>query len=139
MKNEGGYDPDKNHWSYFMQYLNLLADICVQRNMDPLRYIEKNLQLKTLVAFLHEATVKKNLLFQPFIRLVHHAFVETSSYEEINRITKVKQWDLLGDFNIPKAKNSIPEDLRKTMDLIFNYIRRINRLPFSSKKTPEDS
>jgi hypothetical protein len=45
----------------------------------------------------------------------------------------------LGDFNIPKAKNSIPEDLRKTMDLIFNYIRRINRLPFSSKKTPEDS
>ena len=135
MKNEGGYDPDKNHWSYFMQYLNLLADICVQRNKIPLEYIKKSLQLKTLVAFLHEATVKKNLLFQPFIRLVHHAFVETSSYEEINRITKVKEWDLLGDFNIPKAKNSIPEDLRKTMDLIFNYIRRINRLPFSGKKT----
>ena len=32
MKEEGDYNPDKNHWSYFMQYLNLLADICVQRN-----------------------------------------------------------------------------------------------------------
>lgn len=39
MKSEGGYDPEKNHWSYFMQYLNLLADICVQRNNSPLSYI----------------------------------------------------------------------------------------------------
>jgi hypothetical protein len=53
MKGEGGYDPEKNHWSYFMQYLNLLADICVQRNNSPLSYIEKKLSLKTLVAFLH--------------------------------------------------------------------------------------
>lgn len=75
MKSEGGYNPDKNHWSYFMQYLNLLADLCVQRNPVPLNYINRNLPLKTLVAFLHETTVKKNLLFQPFIRLVHHAFV----------------------------------------------------------------
>lgn len=81
MKSEGGYNPDKNHWAYFMQYLNLLADLCVQRNPIPLKYINQNLPLKTLVAFLHEATVKRNLLFQPFIRLVHHAFVETSDYE----------------------------------------------------------
>ena len=58
-----------------MQYLNLLADLCVQRNPYPLVYVQENLPLKTLVAFLHETTVKKNLLFQPFIRLVHHAFV----------------------------------------------------------------
>jgi inositol 1,4,5-triphosphate receptor type 1/inositol 1,4,5-triphosphate receptor type 3 len=63
-----------------MQYLNLLADVCVQRNKSPLEYIKQSLPLKTLVAFLHESTVKKNLLFQPFIRLVHHAFVETSDY-----------------------------------------------------------
>lgn len=80
MKSEGGYDPDKNHWSYFMQYLNLLADICVKKNNSPLSHLKKNLPIKTLVAFLHESTVKKNLLFQPFIRLVHHAFVETSDY-----------------------------------------------------------
>lgn len=108
MKNEGGYDPDKNHWSYFMQYLNLLADVCVKRNESPLEYIKKSLPLKTLVAFLHESTVKKNLLFQPFIRLVHHAFVENSNYEEINRITKVKEWNELGNFNIPNAKSRIP-------------------------------
>lgn len=53
MRNEGGYDPDKNHWSYFMQYLNLLADVCVKRNESPLEYIKKSLPLKTLVAFLH--------------------------------------------------------------------------------------
>lgn len=94
-----------------MQYLNLLADICVQRNMAPLAYIIKSLPLKTLVAFLHESTVKKNLLFQPFIRLVHHAFVETADYEEINRITKVKEWDGLGNFNIPKAKKPIPPEI----------------------------
>lgn len=49
--------------------------------------------MKRLVAFLHESTVKKNLLFQPFIRLVHHAYVETAAYEEISRITKVKDWN----------------------------------------------
>jgi hypothetical protein len=92
MKSEGGYNPDKNHWAYFMQYLNLLADLCVQRNTVPLPYINQNLPLKTLVAFLQETTVKRKLLFQPFIRLVHHAFVETSDYEEISRITKVKDW-----------------------------------------------
>lgn len=32
MRDEGDYNQDKNHWSYFMQYLNLLADVCVQRN-----------------------------------------------------------------------------------------------------------
>lgn len=53
MRNEGGYDPDKNHWSYFMQYLNLLADVCVQRNKSPLDYINLNLPIKRLVAFLH--------------------------------------------------------------------------------------
>jgi inositol 1,4,5-triphosphate receptor type 1/inositol 1,4,5-triphosphate receptor type 3 len=134
MRSEGGYDPDKNHWSYFMQYLNLLADICVQRNEKPLEYIKKSLPLKTLVAFLHENTVKKNLLFQPFIRLVHHAFVETSAYEEINRITKVKEWNELGNFKIPCAKNAIPADIKKTMGLIFDYIRRINKLPFERRR-----
>ena len=135
MKSEGGYNPDKNHWGYFMQYLNLLADLCVQRNTVPLLYINQNLPLKTLVAFLHEATVKKNLLFQPFIRLVHHAFVETSDYEEISRITKVKDWFELGHFDIPRAKKQpIPFDIRKTMTLILDYIRRINKLPFERKK-----
>lgn len=108
MKSEGGYNPDKNHWAYFMQYLNLLADLCVQRNPIPLSYIVSNLPLKTLVAFLYEATVKKNLLFQPFIRLVHHAFVENSDYEEISRITKVKDWTELGKLQIPRAKRPIP-------------------------------
>ena len=72
---EGVVDPEKGHWNYFLQYLNLLADVCVHRNATPLQYIMDNLPLKTLVAFLHEPTVKKKLLFQPFIRLVHHAFV----------------------------------------------------------------
>ena len=118
-----------------MQYLNLLADLCVQRNTVPLPYINRNLPLKTLVAFLHEATVKRNLLFQPFIRLVHHAFVETSDYEEISRITKVKDWFELGNFDIPKAKKQpIPSDIQKTMSLIFDYIRRINSKDFKDKK-----
>lgn len=83
---------------------------------------------------MHESTVKRNLLFQPFIRLVHHAFVETSDYEEISRITKVKYWLKLGDFNIPRAKKDISPDIKKTMTLIFDYIKRINRLPFEVKK-----
>jgi hypothetical protein len=66
---------EKGHWNYFLQYLNLLADVCVDRNSIALQYIIDNLPLKTLVAFLHDSTVKKKLLFQPFIRLVHHAFV----------------------------------------------------------------
>lgn len=139
MKNDGGYDPDKNHWTYFMRYLNLLADVCVQRNKIPLEYIEGSLQLSTLVAFLHQSTVKKNLLFQPFIRLVHHAYIETSKYEEINRITKVKDWNTLSNFDIPKAKafNNIPGEIRKTMSLIVDYISRINKLPFKKKNIVE--
>jgi hypothetical protein len=65
--------------------------------------------------------------------------VETSDYEEINRITKVKEWDGLGNFNIPKAKKPIPIDIKKTMTLIEDYIRRVNRLPFDRRKQAEDS
>lgn len=36
---DGVRDPSKGHWNYFMQYLNLLADVCVGRNSSPLRYI----------------------------------------------------------------------------------------------------
>lgn len=72
---EGGIDSSKGHWSYFFQYLNLLADICVHRNAPPLVYVQRKLPLKTLVAFLHDSIVKQKLLFQPFIRLVHHAYV----------------------------------------------------------------
>lgn len=45
---DGVLDPSKSHWKYFMQYLNLLADVCVGRNSSPLRYITENLPLKTL-------------------------------------------------------------------------------------------
>ena len=44
----GMIDPSKGHWNYFIQYLNLLADVCVSRNNTPLKYIENNLPLKTL-------------------------------------------------------------------------------------------
>lgn len=47
-QSDGVIDPSKGHWNYFMQYLNLLADVCVDRNNSPLDYISKNLPLKTL-------------------------------------------------------------------------------------------
>ena len=83
--------------------MNLLADVCVLRNSIPLTYIINNLPLKTLVYFLKEAVVRKRLLFQPFIRLVHHAFIENKKYEQMNRITKVKDWNKLNYFQIPKT------------------------------------
>jgi len=47
----------------------------------------------------------------------------------------VKDWYGLGNFAIPKAKKQpIPSDIQKTMTLIFDYIRRINRLPFQHKR-----
>ena len=36
---DGVLDPSKSHWNYFMQYLNLLADVCVGRNNAALGYI----------------------------------------------------------------------------------------------------
>lgn len=47
----------------------------------------------------------------------------------------MKDWFKLGDFNIPKAKNNIPPDIKKTMTLIFDYIKRINKLPFEMRRT----
>ena len=44
----GVIDPSKGHWNYFIQYLNLLADVCVARNSSPLKYINERLPLKTL-------------------------------------------------------------------------------------------
>jgi hypothetical protein len=40
----------------------------------------------------------------------------------------------LGNFNIPKAKNPISNDIQKTMILIMDYIRRVNKNPFTVKK-----
>lgn len=103
-ESDGVFDPSKGHWNYFLQYLNLLADVCVDRNSTPLDHVLANLPLKTLAEFLQEKIVRKRLLHQPFIRLVHHAFVEMDNYKEISRITKVKNWNMLSDNNeIPKS------------------------------------
>jgi hypothetical protein len=50
----------------------------------------------------------------------------------------VKEWNGLGNFNIPKAKNAIPGDIKKTMELIYDYIRRINKHPFERKRNSEE-
>jgi hypothetical protein len=43
----------------------------------------------------------------------------------------------LGNFNIPKAKNPIPPDIKKTKEVIFNYIKRINKKAFDLKALKE--
>jgi hypothetical protein len=91
----GIIDSAKGHWNYFITYLNLLADVCVHRNPTALQYIRQSLPLKTLDEFIGEQTVRKKMIYQPFIRLVLHAFVETERFGELNRITKVKKWNEL--------------------------------------------
>lgn len=74
---EEGHDEQKQrgHWRYFIEYLNLLADVCVHRNFDAQKYVGEILPLKRLVAFLREDIVTQKNLYQPFIRLVHYAHV----------------------------------------------------------------
>jgi len=40
----------------------------------------------------------------------------------------------LNKFQIPKAQKEISGDLEKTVELISNYIKRINKKPFEKKK-----
>jgi inositol 1,4,5-triphosphate receptor type 1/inositol 1,4,5-triphosphate receptor type 3 len=130
-QSDGVLDQSKGHWNYFMQYLNLLADVCVNRNSTPLDYISKNLPLKMLEKFLHEKLTRSELLHQPFVRLVHHAFVETEKYKEISRITKVKDWNTLGDQNeIPRSSSPVSPELKNIMQLVIEYISKINLLPW---------
>lgn len=48
------YKDWKGRWNYFMAYVNLLADICIDRNAESISSIEKSITLKTIAVILHD-------------------------------------------------------------------------------------
>ena len=98
----------KNIWNYFTFYVNLLADICMDRNKDGIENVSAQLPLQVIavvlsdpeVRKLNELIVKENdndeilvkNVHEPFLRVAHYVYVNNEKFSPIKRIKKISQW-----------------------------------------------
>lgn len=115
-----------------MSYINLLADVCMDRNNYAIESVEFIMPLSVVSAVLvdddiinlrselekenQESIAKdKGILFpqtnihEPFIRIAHHAYVNNEKFSPIKRIKRIKNW-----YKAYEQEGPIVEDINKT-------------------------
>lgn len=99
------FENHKNYWNYFLAYVNLLADICIDRNINSIESVSQILSLQAVAVILADSSmtqvnqkVKDNNtekvfpienLHEPFIRIAHHVYVDNHKFHEIKRIGRI--------------------------------------------------
>ena len=101
------YDDWKNIWNYFTFYVNLLADVCMDRNKEGIENVCALLPLQTIAIILSDPEVKKmneviakenddwiliKNVHEPFLRVAHHVYINNEKFSPIKRIKKISQW-----------------------------------------------
>ena len=77
---------DLKSWHYYLSYMNLLADVCRNKNRLALEFVNDHVPLNILCSLLeeHESSIEAHL------KLLHYAYVEHTLYLSIRKIDKVK-------------------------------------------------
>jgi hypothetical protein len=100
------FEHSKNKFGYLLNYVSLLADVCMDRNNEAIEYVEHNLPLAVVSNILFDeemGLVNEQLredgkryqitnIWEPFIRIGHHAYVNNFKFSPILRIRKIVKW-----------------------------------------------
>lgn len=99
-----------------------MADVCMERNENSIEVISSILPLQEVLTILSDpnimilhneienfqrqsTTQKYQNIYEPFIRIAHHVYVNIKKFSAIRRISKIKYWYALNpDEDIPKTK-----------------------------------
>ena len=106
------FEKEANKWNYFLAYVNLLADICVDRNSEAIEYVSNILILQNAAIILFDDqvdkindTVKKLIqrddfeghfeyinMRAPFIRICHNVYINNHKFAPIKKVKKISLW-----------------------------------------------
>lgn len=135
---------EKEIWNYFLEYVNLMADVCMERNENSIEVISSILPLQEVLIILSDpsilllhneienaqrySTPKYQNIYEPFIRIAHHVYVNIKKFSAIRRISKIKYWYSLNPGeDIPKTKRVFEgekeEVEKKFLGMILDFIR----------------
>ena len=124
------YERYTSKFNYLMSYINLLADVCMDRNNEAYEYVEANVPLAVVSTILFDNDIKalnevlkqandserevkrfpNTNIHEPFIRIAHHAYVNNFNFSPIRRIRKIVKWY---KFDEEKEVSEV-EDITKT-------------------------
>ena len=106
--------------------MSLLADVCMDRNNEAIEYVEHSLPLAVVSNILFDEEMglineelKKDPkryqitnIWEPFIRIGHHAYVNNSKFSPILRIRKIVKW-YKGEEETPEIEGE-EDDITRT-------------------------
>ncbi len=104
-------------WDYFLAYVNLLADICMDRNNVSIENVSASIHLQYVAVILNdidiggpggtndiirkdnEDAMKNGVIlhpisnvFEPFIRIAHYVYINNHKFTPIKKIKSISKW-----------------------------------------------
>ncbi|CAD8078308.1 unnamed protein product [Paramecium sonneborni] len=112
-------------WNYFLAYINLLSDICQNRNKQGTNYVCEFYQLSVLCSILEDPETDQINAIDPFLKLIHSAFIDCSRFAPIRRIARVREWAKIEQkIDIIKTKTEINPDQKRVLSFIQDFITK---------------
>ncbi|CAD8077595.1 unnamed protein product [Paramecium sonneborni] len=122
---ENSKNEELQTWNYFLAYINLLSDICQNRNIQATDYVNENYQLSILCSILEDPETEQINAIDPFLKLIHSAFIDCSIFAPIRRIARVREWKIIEKkTNIIVTKAKLSEDQKKDYQTVLNFMEK---------------
>jgi inositol 1,4,5-triphosphate receptor type 1/inositol 1,4,5-triphosphate receptor type 3 len=103
--------------------------MCANRNKFAKRYVEEIFPLNILCCIIEDPESIATNAIEPFLKLVHMAYIDCQHYTPIRRIARVREWHTIEKKNdilrTHAEQSKLPEncDLKRIMDFIERYLR----------------
>jgi hypothetical protein len=95
-------------WNYFLYFVNLLADVCMDKNNNAIENVSALISLQTVTVILNDpeiAALNETLLqeakkgsqgiasvHEPFVRIAHYVYIWNSKFTPIKTIKNISRW-----------------------------------------------
>lgn len=98
-------------WNYFLQFVNLLADVCMDKNNNAIENVSALVTFQIVAIILYDPEIK-NLntmikeaneqagqviypianVHEPFVRIAHYVYISNSKFTPIKTIKNISRW-----------------------------------------------
>lgn len=119
--------------------MNLLGDVCTNRNKFAKKYVEEHFSLETLCSILEDPdTIQLNAI-EPILKVIHGAYLDCQYYTPIRRLARVREWETIekkNDVLRTHAEEKLkPEncEVKRVMLFIQNFISEFGSFDNRSK------
>jgi inositol 1,4,5-triphosphate receptor type 1/inositol 1,4,5-triphosphate receptor type 3 len=72
-----------------------MGDICANRNKFAKIYVEENYPLDILCSMIEDVDCSSTNAHEPFLKVIHFAYIDCLHYTPIRRIARVREWNTI--------------------------------------------